>query len=241
MTQRGRRIGWPLIAFASFALLALLRAGGALTGFERYVADARARFLQHETASDIVIIGIDAQSLSELKQWPWPRRYHAALLDRLAQSAPGRVFLDIDFSSSSTPEDDADLEAALARWPHAPVVLPAFFQPLTGADAQLVLTQPLERFARHASLASVNLQSGSDGLVRSIRTSWSAGNRTLPSVIANGQLELAAATPEIAVDFAISPASFIFYSYSDVLAGRVAPAAFARQERVCRRHRYRAW
>src|SRR6185295_9994114 len=225
--QRGRRIGWPIIALASFALVALLRAGGALTSFERHIADARALFLQHETASDIVIIGIDAQSLAELKQWPWPRRHHAALIDRLAQSAPGRVFLDIDFSSSSMPEDDARLEDALAHWPHQPVVLPAFFQPVTGADAQLMLTQPLDRFARHAALASVNLQPGSDGLVRVIRSSWSSGSQTLPSVVAYGERELSAAARELPIDFTISPASFTYFSYNDVLAGRVAPAEFA--------------
>jgi diguanylate cyclase (GGDEF)-like protein/PAS domain S-box-containing protein len=222
----GRRIGWPLIALVSFTLIALLRAGGALTTLERHFADARARLLQHETASDIVIIGIDAHSLAELKQWPWPRRNHAALIDRLAQAAPRHVFLDIDFSSSSSPEDDALLADALARWPHAPVLLPAFFQPATGADPQLVLTQPLDRFARHASLVSVNLQPGSDGLVRTIRNSWSGDSRTLPSLVAFSRPDVDGAAGDLPIDFAISPSSFTFYSYSDVLAGRVAPAEF---------------
>ena len=70
----GRRHGWWIIALAVFALIALLRAAGQLAFLEVYVADARARLLRHEVASDIVIVGIDARSLAELSSWPWPRR-----------------------------------------------------------------------------------------------------------------------------------------------------------------------
>ncbi|HZF27328.1 MAG TPA: EAL domain-containing protein [Steroidobacteraceae bacterium] len=224
--QFGRRAGWPLIALAAFTLVALLRAAGVLDSFERHVADERARFLKHEVASDVVIIGIDARSLAELRQWPWPRRHHAALIERLAQAEPRRLFLDIDFSSPSSAADDALLEDALARWPHTPIVLPAFFQPASGADSQIVLTEPLERLAGHAALASVNLRPGSDGLVRTIHGAWRLGDRILPSVIAPEGAGAANTTRELPIDFSISPASFTFFSYSDVLAGRVAPAEF---------------
>ena len=60
-----------------------------------------------------------------------------------------------------------------------------------------------------------------------IRSSWSSGSQTLPSVVAYGERELTAAARELPIDFAISPASFTYFSYNDVLAGRVAPAEFA--------------
>ncbi|HEY7378888.1 MAG TPA: EAL domain-containing protein [Steroidobacteraceae bacterium] len=221
----GRRRGWPLIALLAFALVALLRAAGTLESFERHLGDQRTRFLQHEAPSDVVIIGIDARSLAELRQWPWERRQHAALIDRLAQANPKRLFIDIDFSSPSTAEDDSLLESALARWPHSRIVLPAFLQPASGADSELVLTQPLERFASHATLASVNLQPGSDGLVRRIHSSWRIGDRTLPSVVVTDATSLPE-SPDLPIDFALSPASFTFFSYSDVLAGRVAADEF---------------
>ncbi len=216
----GRRHGWWFIALAVFALTALLRATGQLSSLEFDAADARARLLRHEVSSDIVIVGIDARSLAALSEWPWPRRHHARLIDRLAQSSPRQVFLDIDFSSFSNREDDTLLEAALARWPGEPIILPAFVQPATGADGTLILTQPLERFARYAELASVNRQPGADGLERAWRSSWSFNDGMLPSII-----DTHAALPpglDVPIDFSISPASFAYVSYVDLLEGRIA-------------------
>jgi diguanylate cyclase (GGDEF)-like protein/PAS domain S-box-containing protein len=213
-----RRHGWWVIALAVFGLTALLHATGQLQFLEDYVTDARARLLRHEVASDIVIVGIDARSLAALSQWPWPRRLHAQLIDRLDQAAPRRVFIDIDFSSASTLEDDAALEAALTSWRRDPILLPAFVQYATAADSTLVLTQPLPRFASQAQLVSVNRQPGADGLERSWRTTWEVGGRQLPTVI-----DPRSALPpglDVPIDFSISPASFTYVSYVDLLEGR---------------------
>lgn len=221
----GRRHGWWTIALAVFALAALLRATGQLTSLENHAGDARARLLRHEVASDVVIVGIDARSLAALSEWPWPRRHHARLLEQLARSAPRQVFLDIDFSSASNPQDDALLEAALAAWRATPVVLPAFVQPATGADSALVLTRPLERFARHAALVSVNRHPSADGLERAWRSSWRFNDQILPSII-----DVHAALPpelDVPIDFSISPASFAYVSYVDLLEGRIVASELA--------------
>src|SRR5262245_35048761 len=147
--RRARRIGWPLVALGAIALIAILRASGALDSLQYAAADARSRLLQHEVPSDIVIVGIDARTLAQLPQWPWPRELHARLLDTLASAAPRRVFMDIDFSSARDEAGDARLEAALAAWGANPVVLPAFIQPASGADEELALTRPLPRFERY--------------------------------------------------------------------------------------------
>jgi len=173
-----RRHGWWIIALAVFALIASLRGAGQLQSLEFNAADARARLLSHRVDSDIVIVGIDARSLEALDHWPWPRRYHARLIEQLARNAPRRVFLDIDFSSHSNALDDALLEAALLRWSAEPILLPAFFQHATAADGRLTVTQPLERFARHVQLAAVNRQPGADGLERAWLSSWSSVTTT---------------------------------------------------------------
>ena len=69
-----------------------------------------------------------------------------AIGDRLKQSfGKSNVFVDIEFSSHSSEEDDALLEKSLAEWPGEPVFLATHFQPLSGADDTLVVTPPLER------------------------------------------------------------------------------------------------
>lgn len=218
-----RIAGWALIALAVFALASGLRAGGYLAPIEHRAADFRAQLLRHEVKSDITIVGIDAQSLADLQQWPWPRRYHARVLERLADSDVRRIFIDIDFSARTNPEDDALLTAALARFESSRVILPAFIQPATGAHSELAFTRPLESFARQATLGGVNLQQGADSLVREIQTSWSFADAIIPSAaaaIAGTDRRARVSRP---IDFSISPTSFEFISYVDLLAGRVAP------------------
>jgi diguanylate cyclase (GGDEF)-like protein/PAS domain S-box-containing protein len=219
-----RRLGWPPIALLAFAAVALLDAGDLLIFLEHKAADARARLLQREVESDIVIVGIDARSLVELREWPWPRSHHADLIARLADGAPRRVFFDIDFSAASNEIGDARLTAALAAWPGAPIILPAFFQQSSGSDATPLLSEPLARFAAHAELVSVNQTYGADGLVRTFRATWEEAGRRLPSVM--GRLAAIAGTTDVPIDFSISPSSLTFISYADVLAGHVDPIEF---------------
>jgi CHASE2 domain-containing sensor protein len=65
---------WPAAVLAIFAGTYFLHANGRLARVDNAIADARASVLNHERASDIVIVGIDADSLAALNEWPWPRR-----------------------------------------------------------------------------------------------------------------------------------------------------------------------
>ena len=230
MTPSARRhIVSLAIGLAICALVVVARAGGWLQRLENIAADARAGLLQHTVQSDIVIVGLDPHSLSELSSWPWPRSYHARALRNLLLAAPREIFIDIDFSSSSDPTDDALLEEALAGHGSVPVVLPEFFQPLTSADEHVLVTRPLEKFARYATLASVNLEPDADGLVRRAPLAWGFDGLSQPSVVA----ALTSTRPPhdqeylTLTDYTISPESFTFVSYADVLAGRVLARAFA--------------
>ncbi|MBN1239798.1 MAG: EAL domain-containing protein, partial [Gammaproteobacteria bacterium] len=223
----------PAIAFGAHL-------AGYLARFEHAIAEARAVLLRHEAPSDIVIIGIDSHSLRELSEWPWPRRHFARLLqqldaaepsgaraarDRPERTGPKSVFIDVDFSSHTTPDDDQLLENALAEWSGPPVLLATHFQLRDGAPDPDFLTQPLPRFARHAGEVAVTLEQSPDGLVRAMRSSWLSRGREIPSIFAVDEA-LPPSTP-IPIDFSISPSSFGFAPFSDVLNGRIDPAAFA--------------
>jgi diguanylate cyclase (GGDEF)-like protein/PAS domain S-box-containing protein len=221
----GRAHRWPLVALTILALALLLRAAGYLAPFEHRAADARSRLLQREVSSDIVLVGIDARSLADLRQWPWPRRYHARLLDTIAAAQPRRVFVDVDFSAHTNAEDDALLESALQQFEPSQIVLPAFFQPDEGVAGKLVYTRPLERFRGHATLGGVNFRPDDDGLIRSMAVTWTFDDTTVPSAVAVLAGPDAAAAGQVPIDFSISPASFNYVSYVDLLAGRIDPAA----------------
>jgi diguanylate cyclase (GGDEF)-like protein/PAS domain S-box-containing protein len=102
-----------------------------------------------------------------------------------------------------------------------------FVQNDSGTDAEPVLTRPLPAFAQHATLASVNLWPATDGLVRSTPISWRIGAQLVPSVAALASGTPARAGRFRAIDFSIAPSSFTYFSYSDVLEGRVPASAFS--------------
>jgi diguanylate cyclase (GGDEF)-like protein/PAS domain S-box-containing protein len=221
----GRAHRWPFVALAILALTLLLRAAGLLAPFEHRAADARSHLLQRQVASDIVLVGIDARSLADLRQWPWPRRYHARLLETIAAAEPRRVFVDVDFSAHTNAEDDGLLEASLAGFEPSRIVLPAFFQPDADVPGKFVYTTPLERLRGHVTLGGVNFRPDDDGLIRTTAANWSFGGRSVPSAVALLAGPEVAEHGEVPIDYSISPASFTYLSYVDVLAGRVDPAA----------------
>ena len=225
MIRIGRRQGWWLIALAAFLVVGGLRLGGALRPLENSLSDLRAKLLAHEVQSDIVIVGIDAASLTALDEWPWPRRYHAELINQLSKAAPRRVFLDIDFSSVSNPVDDAFLESALVRPRDFPIVLPTFFQSRSADDETLVVRKPRPRFMRRVDLAAVNAQPSFDSLTREWRNYWVLDGQRVPSVI--DPRGLLTDDQAVSIDFSISPTSFTHISYVDLLKGRVPRDALA--------------
>jgi diguanylate cyclase (GGDEF)-like protein/PAS domain S-box-containing protein len=217
-----RQLVWPAAVLAIFAGTYFLHANGRFARVENAIAETRAVLLRHERDSDIVIVGIDPESLAALNEWPWPRRHHARLLQMLRPAAPKSVFIDIEFGSHSTEEDDALLERALADW-KTPLYLASHFQAHTGADTSLTVTKPLPRFSAHAELASVTLEPGADGLVRDMRSSWEIEGETLKSIFAH-ETALPAGTV-VPIDFSIDDGSFGYVSFIDVVNGRVDPAS----------------
>ena len=69
-------------------------------------------------ATPIVIITIDENSFDDLNHtWPWPRAFHARLIDIVRRGRPLAIGLDIVFAEPSPygPADDEALGAAVAR------------------------------------------------------------------------------------------------------------------------------
>jgi adenylate cyclase len=111
-----------LLMFAGTALV--------LTGFvlAAYAADVLedseldtidARFAVRgdlEPPADIVIVGIDEQSFTELgEQWPFPRSLHAEAISRLSRDDANVIAYDVQFTEPSNPTDDQALADAIAR------------------------------------------------------------------------------------------------------------------------------
>ncbi|HZO06588.1 MAG TPA: adenylate/guanylate cyclase domain-containing protein [Solirubrobacterales bacterium] len=69
-----------------------------------------------ERPDDIVVVGVDDVTFNDLGvQWPFPRRLHARVIDRLREAGAKVVAYDVQFTEPTTFRDDNALIEAIAR------------------------------------------------------------------------------------------------------------------------------
>src|SRR5215510_6798007 len=90
-----KRIGHALIALAVGLLIVGLHAGGYLRFFDAEFDEARFGLVRSDPSPQIAIVAIDAKSLSDRSTWPWPRSWHAAVIDRLVDAGAAQIVVDI--------------------------------------------------------------------------------------------------------------------------------------------------
>lgn len=139
--------------------------------------------IESSQPQDLLIVTIDESSFQELGlPWPWPRRLHAALIDRLASMGARLIVFDILFAEATNPEDDELLTEAMRR--SGNVILGATIE-LTKDPrfSRQILIEPQASFRSAAhGLGLIMLTPDSDGVVRHFRTSL-AGRDTLPAAV----------------------------------------------------------
>jgi signal transduction histidine kinase/CHASE2 domain-containing sensor protein len=205
-----------LLVFVAVASAHLL---GWMAPVENLLRDQRFSAFPRKASGDVVFVAIDPHSLRGLDGWPWPRRLHAALIDRLTAAGARRIAFDIDFSAYATPEDDDALEAAIRRAGDR-VILPTFRQQLKfgAAGRARVKTHSLPQFTEHASSAEIDLAPDKDGILRRYAPTGS-GRISMAAALAG----TAAPETPFLIDFAIRPDGIPALSYLDVLRGDFEP------------------
>jgi PAS domain S-box-containing protein len=219
-----KRIGHALIALAVGLLIVALHVGGYLRFFDAEFDEARFRLVRSDPSLQIAIVAIDANSLEKRPLWPWPRSWHATLIDRLVDAGAAQIVLDIDFSAASNPTDDAALAAALRRAGER-VILPVFQQPGQQQSNTLVENFPMAALAEHARIASANIHADGDGIVRRMPQLLEWGGALVPTLAAAAAGSRA--TDEFLIDYGIRAEAFPAVSYVDVLEGRAPTGLFA--------------
>ena len=209
-------------------ILAIAFVSGLVVTLDGLLDDYRFGINKRPVSGDIVIVEIDAKSLEEIGVWPWPRRLHGQLLDRLMAAGASQVAFDIDFSQASNPENDAAFEAALRRAGGA-TILPAFLQLSTtgAADRHVVLTKPIPRFSAHAWTGLVNADVDSRGTVRGVFGGIDYDGNHYPAFAELLAGATTSVNQRIGVDFSIDAGALPSFSYADVVNGRTDPAALA--------------
>ncbi len=176
---------------------------------------------------DIVIVAIDERSLASEGQWPWNRSRVAALVDRVTETKPRAVLLDILFTEPSEAQADAALAASLERASN--VALPVGLAPAPDRNSGTIEVPPIAALAAAALVTGhVGIRQDNDGPVRRIEPMLPVeGSAPVPHLALALHDQLAASSATKAADaLRLRPAgSYRTLPASAVLAGEV-PAQF---------------
>ncbi|MGB7988194.1 MAG: CHASE2 domain-containing protein, partial [Candidatus Methylophosphatis roskildensis] len=210
---------------------------------DQAIYDALLTLAERAPRQDIVIVGIDDDSLSQIGRWPWRLAIHATLIDRLTEAGARGVLLDLIFSEPEGGESrgDAALESAIRR--NGRTVLAVALE--STVNRRLTEAAPTPALsAAAAAVGHIDAELDPDGMARSVYLWAGLGAPRYPQLALAllqtvdpaaaapyGRQWLGPANPADArawlrdrwlrIPFAGPPGSFRQVSYVDVLAGRV--------------------
>lgn len=202
------RNDWLSAALILLLIALLTTQSGILGRVDNLLYDLGQRLHTRPPPADIVIVAIDENSLSKLGRWPWSRRLHAALVDRLKDDGARVIGLDLVFAEPDTADQPADAELAAAVQRAGNVVLPVLLES-SRVNGQLLETLPLPQLLeQNVALGRVHVELDQDGIARSIFLWEGVGTPVWPhfaqAVLATaGQLPASfSQTPPVTLDVA---------------------------------------
>jgi CHASE2 domain-containing sensor protein/anti-sigma regulatory factor (Ser/Thr protein kinase) len=228
------------------AALAMSASGG-LARIDFVLYDLGQRLLKEAVPSDLVIVAIDEDSLAKLGRWPWSRRLHATLIDRLKRDGARVIALDLIFAEPDTADQPADAELATAIARAGNVVLPVLLES-SRINGQVLETLPLPQLLEPAAgLGRVHAELDADGIARSVflwegvgTPAWPhfaqavlaaahelpPGLRVLPPTVANAQPFALVRREQRRIRFMGPPGQVPSLSYVQVLTGEFPRGLF---------------
>jgi diguanylate cyclase (GGDEF)-like protein/PAS domain S-box-containing protein len=237
------------IALASAIVAGVLAASAWLWRIDVAILDAWLAHFQRPAPADIVIVAVDEQSLQSVGAWPWPRRLHADLVQRLSGAGAKVIGFDVVFAEADRLDAEGDALFARAVADSRRVVLPVSFEQLRQGG------QPIEVFPFQAlavaatALGHVDFAIDADGRTRALFLRAGIGDAFWPSLTlamlavaqewTNAEEETVAPPvvernpfawvrrDRVIVPLAGPAGHFRHVSYGDVAAGQVDPQVFA--------------
>src|ERR1700680_2039189 len=111
------------VALIASGLGALAHTRHLLRRLEQQTIDARfqIRGTDRRKVAGLVVVGVDATTFNYFRnqnlqaRWPFPRRYHARVIDQLRRAGAKVIGFDVQFTEQSDPVDDNALIEAVGR------------------------------------------------------------------------------------------------------------------------------
>lgn len=233
--QKGRirlLFEWFVILLLIIVSGILAKQYGAFNAFEYVAYDKLAWQRAQEADKRIVIIEIDDASLLELGRWPWSRKVHAQLLEKLGATSNLGILMDVLFiEPSERREDDRALVASVQALPN--LVLPAL---LTASDGQILdlnhpedninLTPPIDGLRTFAHTGLATTTPDSDNTVRRMYMGYNVNGHYLQNVSALLLKSSSQQDDLTLISYTGGMNHYERYSYVDVLNGRIPMTTF---------------
>ena len=225
--RRARRLGLLGVAIVAIGLGVLGYATHALRSQELSTVDTRFSIRGTQARpDDIVVVGVDDKTFNRLKlQWPFPRRFHARLIDRLHEDGAEVIAFDVQFTERTDRRDDEALVLAVER---ADGVVLSTTEVNKRGESNIFGGEEVVK-AIGARAGDTQIQSDADGKLRRFPTEV-RGLTALPvaAVEASGQpVDLGdAGGPFPWIDYRGPPETIENVSYSDALRGKVPASTF---------------
>ncbi len=181
---------------------------------------ARFAFRPQQRPNDVAIVSIDARSFKQLRhRWPFPRSWHARVLEELKRAGARAVFYDVQFTEPTTPSQDGALYEALGRTGGA--VLATTETDGHGHTSVLGGDANLRRVASQA--AASDFPVGSGGMIS--RVPFELSGLPTPAIVLAERVN--GAIPDRSlfsgggayIDYQGPPGTFPNVSFADVMSG----------------------
>jgi EAL domain-containing protein (putative c-di-GMP-specific phosphodiesterase class I)/CHASE2 domain-containing sensor protein len=213
---------WIAIAGLIFGALGLGEIG------EDLLRTTRNSMHWHKASGDIVVVKVDDASLRSIGRWPWPRRYHADLVNRLTQAGANRIFFDVQFYGPSDPVDDQLFTDALTKSGRVTLAV----RGPSGANSEVRPDEwPVPSFSNHAQLGTINWFYNYQSAVWDLPTTGRGISGTLPSFSALLSGRQVKPKSFFKVDYSVDPKSIPTIPAANVLHGSI-PSGFFKGKTV---------
>ena len=179
-----------------------------------------------EKSKGVVVVAVDEHTLNDLeKPWPFRRRVHAEVIDRLHRAGVRAIAVDMQFTEPAPDiDDDVAITDAIARARDVPVVLAT--TEVDDGGKHYVFGGDKATASIGATVGHGEQASDNDGVIRRymLRNDGYESFAAAAAREALGSRNLGLPDRGL-IDFAGQPGTVHTVSYSDVLQGKVPTAA----------------
>ncbi len=214
--KRLRILVWAVLISVATAMV------GLHDPFEELVMGGRDSIRARNSDGQIVVIGMDDRTISELGNRYFPRRHFATVVDKVFEMGGKRVFFDHLFQDKTNEFDDLSLANSFKRHKDNVFIASVNVQNNGNVDGKTMDAQKI--FRDNANIVSVALaQSPIYGFITQQPALGDKNRVTMANMLAGGK---GRGHELLRPDWSIRASSVPTYSFVDVLNGKIPNSAF---------------